>query len=256
MGIELIQGNTLVSPESSKPLIREVDTEVPQIGRLLWIVTSGDPKHALSIVEASSPQDKRAEESYLAWETVRTGDRGALVVGNIIQNGDEIKLPLSGFEGYFAGLDLDSQQIVREIALIGIRMQKAIGIDNKFKARKNLRGERVDLGILSELSGIFGAEIARLKVRDNYESFRSETISGVRRVSDISYRLDFDAKNNAPQFGHRIVVPYTSVSRETRVNLSPEELSGWFFAADIGKVGYPILRRSLGEVSPQKLFQL
>ena len=231
---------TLKKTSEQPPLI--IEERSPQLGRLLWNTSLGELAQIDEIVAGS----RTLEDNYLAYESVRKGSRAGFIVGKVYNEG--LKLPFTGLEPYTVGSELSPEDIVRFEVQEGMRVAKILKrSDYRYKFFQNLRGERTDPKVIKELSDIYGGVIARFRaVGDSDNSqFRSETYSQVRRVPDISYKI------NGVDLSQRIVIPRVQVDLfpTTTISMSRQEVEGYLVLAEIGNLGHPLVREAVKRIN-------
>ena len=230
-------------PENSGEIVPLVIEDfVPQAGKLLWLASMGDSERASEIIRNS----RKIEDSYLAYETVRLGERAGFIVGNVFVNG--MKVPYTGLEPYAVGSGLKPKEIVMLEAEAGIKIKRILERgESRYLYKQNLKGEKANPEVISELSAIYGATLARFRaLGDSYSSsFRLETYSKIKSLPDIFY------KNEGPALYQKIIVPRidNNVFKRMDMELGNEALQGINILTDFSRLGHPVIREAIRELN-------
>jgi hypothetical protein len=227
-----------------------VDKALPRITAFVAGMTRDDRE----VLDAVFQLGRLDEPAFLAWQTVRKGNRAGLVVGNIGCRGQV--LPYTGFEGYFAHGELGPVEIVRQEALLGCQSLEALrhylaatpppGEHGPLGAlaalRATLHGESYDRAILRLLNAYFGALLGRLRAQETmqagwYDAFKDTTYASLRSPLTYSREQNVVCEHyELPLWADRGTLPSASVP------LDEAQLEGYLFMAEIGRVGHPLLR--------------
>ncbi|MCL6096082.1 MAG: hypothetical protein M1444_00145 [Patescibacteria group bacterium] len=224
-----------------------IDKPIPQVGRLLRFATKGDPEAQRLVAE----QSRKYDSPYLAWELVRKLRAGtADSVGQVFSDG--IRLPNTGFEGYFSGLP--PEEVVAEEADLGIKILRGMGYFANYETTRYTLWEmnrflsgRIQtkdvVGIMQYFDEIFAVTLARARARsaDDCESFRRETYAHLSKGHSISYQIDQDGIHQTITLP---VVPCEQIA-PPRVELKRIQLKGYLTLAEIGRFGHPLGRSAL-----------
>jgi len=166
----------------------------------------------------------------------------------------------TGFEGYFVGLGLPSEEVALRIAEIGCKALLSFGYFHKNepsflrKVWKVIKGEVYDLSILAELNACLLENMARLRMQvvPQQNAAGDEFLTNISRLVDgerIFYRVSRDTTSKVSGVtGHGIAVPITP-PKEQLIAISVNESTfsvdrlreGYAFMKLLGRAGYPLV---------------
>jgi hypothetical protein len=229
-----------------------VDKDLPRLDAFFHHVVQGDPGLAEEVLRVS----RLYEGGFLAWQTIRKGNRAGLLVGDISCRGQT--LPYTGFEGYYADLNLGPADVVKDEARHGCHILEELhhycvtaGATQHTPGAAlaallaTMRGQSYEASALTLLNKHFGALLGRLRAQETmqagwYDSFKGTTYDSI--ATALLYTRPQGVLHEhytVPLWADRASLPPASVV------LDEQEMAGYELMAEIGRMGHPLVRSLL-----------
>ncbi len=215
------------------------------IVHLIDFVTHRDKDMANHLIEQAT---REYSDPYERWEAVRRSRADIVTGSSIVEKNSGLTLRHTGWEGFYVGRGMSSEEIVMDQAQIGARVVKTMETmypDSYQRIKRIFETKRgYSLEDLKEIEIWFKVIKSRFDARElpsEGEIFRRQTTELVQKMPPIVLERDV---NGITQF---IPVPARGelFGGQTIVNMSPKELAGYRFMENVGIVGQPPIRAML-----------